>query len=187
MPKSVVLLLLALPLFAQVKKVDARETGLRQQARTEPDAAHRIELLLKWESDFPGGEFQWERLQLLIAAYRQAGLVEKGFDRSVEAFQLARNRLDAARMIVILAPSLTNPSREQIRMTAEAAQRLLTLFAPEPEQPTSGKAAATDSDVALIREWRKDKTLGPRSDSQIENIDMAEKALAWAKGVSNAP
>ena len=178
------------PLFSQtpVKKpvewTDRAEFELYQEAQKERDPFQRIQLLLRWEIGYPKTELQSLRLTLLARAYKEVGLVRDAFVRAAEFFNTDGKTMSSSLMVASYALALTDPSLEQIRVTEDAAHHLLSMY-PQPEQvqPEVKKPTgpATDSDIALIREWRRDKAIPSPTQVQIEVKAAAEKALAWAK------
>src|SRR5258706_4863485 len=118
-------LILAAPALAQKRWANAAEYELFERAGHEKDPAVQIEVLLEWETAFPSSEFQTERLSFLINAYKNADRPVDAFARATQLFKLNPGSVNASGMIAALAPSLEEPSRDQIKLTEEAANVLL--------------------------------------------------------------
>ncbi len=188
------LLALALPACPQKRWADAGEYNLCSQAAAETEPDKVLEILREWETAYPRSEFERERNTWLVMAYEKAGQPIEAFVRAMHAFRLQPNEILESYQIAVLAPLLTSPSPEQVRVT-EAAAAILMARASEAGRDATAVSQAdkdngpeeisdpeTDRVTALIREWRKGKHERSASDVEGEMMQVAVKALAWAKG-----
>jgi len=189
-------IVLAGPALAQKSWTDAAEFEFYARANSELEPARQIEILLRWEKAYPNSEFRKEGIALLIIAYENAGSTAEAFARATELFGLDPTNIQGPFKIATLAPTLESPSRDQMRITEEAANHLLSRAAE------IGRAAArvaqtapdtppqqvfdpeTERVAALIRQWRRSKRVPSASDVEAEIKEVAERALAWARSAS---
>ena len=95
--------------------------------------------------------------------------------------------------MVTIAPTLENPSAEQITATENAAEKLLIprprakdVPAPAETQATTGPASgrAPDPEARLVDELIREMRKGARvADPEKELRDIAEAALEWVRRV----
>ena len=191
---------LAAPASAQKSWANAAEYEHFERASHERDPARQIDLLLEWETAYPSSDYQPERLAFLINAYKNTGRPVDAFGRATELLKLEPGGLTGLSMIAALAPSLETPSPDQIKITEDAANRLLARAAEIGRMATAVTQAAGDTTpqapndshaqrvVEPLRQWRQDsrraKPIRTAADVESEIRTVAEKALAWAKSVS---
>src|SRR5260221_12723320 len=122
-------LLLALALapqaLAQKSWAGADEYDLYQRIQTERVPAFQVELLEQWETTYLNSEYKQERLAFFILAYKSAGRPADAFTRAAQLVKLDPKGITGQFAMVMLAPSLNDPSLEQIRMTEETSNELL--------------------------------------------------------------
>ena len=193
-------LTLALPASAQKRWANAAEYELFEHASHESNPALQINVLLEWETAYPNSEFQAERLSFLINAYKNTGRPADAFARAAQLVKLEPGSLTGLGMVAALAPSLETPSSDQIKITEDAANRLLGRAAEIGQMATAAAQAAGDTTpeapgdaetqrvVELLRQWRqKSRRSKPfRTAAEVENEirTVAQKALAWVKSVT---
>jgi hypothetical protein len=189
----VLVLALAVSGFAQKQWANKEEYDLYDRISMETEVIQQIVLLREWESRYPDTDFKQERNLLLVAGYRKLG-------KSHDAFTLATQLLDidpfdaaALYLMVTVAPTLENPSAEQITATENAAKKLLIprprakdVPAPAETQATTGPASgrAPDPEARLVDELIREMRKGARvADPEKELRDIAEAALEWVRRV----
>ncbi|HEY3298919.1 MAG TPA: hypothetical protein VGK34_09715 [Armatimonadota bacterium] len=197
-PVTLILLVLAfsVSVYAQRNWASASEYDLFNQIVGEKDANRQLELLKQWESRYPNTEFRRERILTMALAYERVGQSANAFFNAKQLLNFDSSDISALGLIVKIGPSLQTPSPDQIRITEEAANRILLQLsrkrlesARSPEMPVdtvSGQAKAPE-------EKRVDGLLGEmrhgKRDVDVEALprSAAESALDWVRSVKKAP
>src|SRR5579862_3417217 len=188
-------LTLAVPAFAEKHWANAAEYEFQDRASHEKDPAVQIEVLLEWETANPDSDYKLERLAMLANAYKNAGRPADAFSCATQLLKLDPGNISASGMIASWALSLEAPTHEQIEITEQAANYLLsqaaelgraaTTVAQPPADTTPQKANDPESErvIAFLRQWRQASTRGKhiRTAAEVEReiTAVAEKALAW--------
>ncbi len=187
---------LAIPNYAQKRWADGREQNFFAQAGAEKDPSKLVQILLKWEAEFPTSEFARERNIWIVVAYEQSGQAGKAFARAVQAFRLQPTEIEESYAVAALAPLLPQPSSELIKITREAANNLLARASEMADTATAiardlANSSADEADgaiservIALMREWAAGNDVRTPADMESELSRAAQTALAWAKRAS---
>ena len=125
----------------------------------EKDPALQIEVLREWETSFPNSEYQPERLALFINAYKTTGRPVDAFARATQLLKLEPESLTGLGMIAALAPSLETPSPDQIKITEDAANRLLARAA-EIGRVATARSAGGGGHHSATGQRRRDAACG---------------------------
>jgi hypothetical protein len=127
---------------------------------------------------------------MLASAYQGVGRTVEAFARATELFTLDSRDTAASLMIAALAIRLEAPSPDQIKITEEAANNLLSHAATAAPQAAADNGLQTPTDpetervAALLRDWRRNTRIRTAADVDSEVRKVAEKALAWVKSLS---
>lgn len=192
---------LPLPIYAQRHYASAEEYEFSQEATQARDPAERIQLLRDWEAAYPSSDFRQERTLMLANAYQSAGRPLEAFTQAAQLLQLDPSGINGCYMVAFVAPSLSDPSADQVKLAEEAARTLLArapavsqalmtpvVAPPHPESADATTAVVSDPEtervLALLREWRRHKRVRTAADVESEFKAVAEKALSWAKSWS---
>jgi hypothetical protein len=182
---------LGCPVLAQVRSVSSEEFEFFQRVNQERQPARQISVLLEWEAAFPNSGWQRERMLFLVTAYKDAGQLVNSFTSATRLLELDPRDLTAWYSLVTIAPLLENPSSDQIRVTEEAANNLLSSSRIAPPVTDAGTQVAdrkpeetSDPEVKRVDAFLREI----RSRNHIEPVDVerklrraAESALVWAR------
>jgi hypothetical protein len=182
---------LGCPAFAQVRPVSSEEFEFFQRVNQERQPARQISVLLEWEAAFPNSAWQRERILFLVSAYKDAGQFVNSFTSATRLLELNPKDLTAWYSLVNIAPLLENPSPEQIGVTEQAANNLLSSPRVAPPITDAGTQVAdaqpertSDPEVervdAFLREIRNRNHLEP-VDAERKVRRAAETALVWTR------
>ncbi len=181
---------------AQKRVANDVEYQLIRRASQETEATRQVEVLLEWEAAFPASELQRDRIEMLITAYSRTGQPVNAFRRAAQLYKLDTRDIKALYLVATLALSLPAPSPDEIIITKDAATNLLaratevgrmaraaerTGESHDPEQASDPEIQRT---TALIRDWRRSKSVPAAADVENEIRAVAERALSWAEIVS---
>jgi hypothetical protein len=182
---------LGCPALAQVRPVSSEEFEFFQRVNQERQPARQISVLLEWEAAVPNSGWQRERILFLVTAYRDAGQLMNSFTSATRLLELAPRDLTAWYSLVTIAPLLKNPSSDQIRVTEEAANHLLSSPQLSPPVMDAGTQVADrkPEETSDVEAKRVDGFLREiRNRNHIEPVDVerklrraAENALVWAR------
>src|SRR5882762_6183090 len=114
------------PTLAQKRIADQREYELYQQVSREREPIKRLAVLLEWETAYPNTDFQRERLVWLAVSYKESGQAANSFMRATQLLKLDPRDINALYMIATVAPTLEAPSPDQVRVTEDAANSILS-------------------------------------------------------------
>ncbi len=178
------LLSLAGSVLAQRNWASASEYELYTRITAEKDAARQVELLREWETVYPNTEFRRERILTMALAYERLAQPAQAFFQATQLFKLDSSDIGGLSLIVRNGPSLQTPTPDQIRITAEAANKILLL--PSRKSP---EASTTNSTATVSSEDVDDLLKNLRSGKREVDLDTlrriaAEKALAWVRSVN---
>ena len=194
-PSRLVVLCLALSLsvLAQRKWAEKDEYDLFLRISSEMDPKQQIALLQEWEVRYPESEFQVERLVTLASAHRKTGHPEESLAAAIQGLSLSPYNGNAQMLVVMVGPTVTDPSEEDIASITAAANRML---APRPvvtsrvpalpvvPAPASAVQEADSQRVdSLIRDMRRNYRAPAGPDSETARRAAAEAALAWVKSL----
>lgn len=188
-PSFALLVALGAPLSAQPRWANPAEYSVYIRAYAENAPGRRIELLREWESLYPKSELETMRTQMLALAYMKAGQTGNAFASATRLLRLEPEDEGALSLIVTLAPSLPNPTPDQIDLTEETAKKLLVSRPKQrevelPREATVPQQALTPEDErvsAFVRAMRSRK----RKVVDVEGMrrEAVERALEWVRTV----
>lgn len=190
-PAIVVALCLAASAVSQTPKknwADAAEYNLGSAASSEQQPESQLELLRRWEAQYPKTEFQRERLASFAFAYMRLGMAEESFARAVQLSKLFPDDWMPLLLIVQIGPKLAAPTDGQVSLVADAASKLRStsittprpsssFLAPGPVPPHDPESAKV---LAFIRDQRRARTTAIPDPDALKN-ELVRSALDWVQ------